>query len=208
MSKENNMKYFIGIFIYLISLPIFAMVPKVVPNSESLFIRQHTPVWCWAATSSALYNYYHPQKTVTQESIAFKNPYVTNDNYIVPYSNPIKQSIPATHDYLLDEVLSSSTHKGYLKYFSISKAVKLLDSGNPFMLAQNFHVMIIYGYFKLQEHTYFLIFDPNGENFGVNPFMYASENNLVNMFGEPMAVMIFMKPKEEMLAHNITPMWN
>lgn len=172
------------------------MVPVLVQEPEKLFVNQETPVWCWAATSSALRNYFHPESPLLQSDIALKNPNVKDNNYEVPYFAGSKFLVPSSHDYLLDEVLSSEKYQGHFKAFSSKKAKELINDSHPFALVMNNHIFIVYGYFQSDYMTYFLIFDPNSLNTWSNPLSFISQYSLENYFGESHASMIFMQSKD------------
>lgn len=172
------------------------MVPVLVQEPEKLFVSQETPVWCWAATASALRNYFHPESVVFQSDIALNNPNVKDNNYVVPYFAGSKFLIPSAHDYLIDDVLSSARYQGHFKAFSARKAKELLNDSHPFSLVMNNHIFIVYGYFQSDYIAYFLLFDPNSLNWGNNPFSFISQYHLENYFGETSASMIFMQSKD------------
>lgn len=177
------------------------MVPIIVPNEQELFISQNTPVWCWAATSSALRNYYNKDEFITQETIARNNPIAKElGNEVITYAIVDKNIAPKAKDYLLDEVLSFKNYSGKISKFSKNEAQKLLDTGNPFALSFKFHVVIVYGYFKIQDSMFLLVFDPNGIPLTGRPFYYSSTELYESIIGDSFANIIFVKNKDTVLS--------
>lgn len=161
------MKIICALFL-IITTSGWSMVPNEVPHAEKLFVRQLTPVWCWAAMAEGLSKYYHA-KPKQQELIASGNPYPVSGNPVsVYYINPARINNQSAPDYLLDEVLGDFQYRADLESFNHAKVLNLLASGNPVMISKGGHVTMIYGYTKIGEEIFYNIFDPNAYAF-LNP---------------------------------------
>lgn len=185
----------IKLLILFFSLNTMAMVPRMVENADKLYENQKTPVWCWAATSSSLYNYYHDVKK-TQESIVLNNPNSLRADKVEPYS-----IINIYDDYLLHHVLNSNQYQSVFKPFKTKETKQLIDLNHPVIVQQNFHVRIIVGYYEFQGITSFIVFDP-ASYLSFEPSVYlVPENSLEsNVFGS-MAMMLFLESKNKMISH-------
>lgn len=176
-------------YILLFSFNSFSMVPVMVEKPESLYVRQLTPVWCWAATAEAIFNYYHPNDPKSQYSIAMNNPNSYRFDKVEPY---VIENI--YNDYLLHKVLTSVTHHPEITPFSTKDVKELIRTNNPVIVQQNFHVRIIIGYYEFGAFTNFIVFDP-GSYLSFNPDVYlVQEHSLQNEFLTPLAMMMILKP--------------
>lgn len=182
------MKTLFAILFFIFSNNTFAQGFKTIKHPHNVFIRQMTPVWCWAATAEALHNYSNPE-IKSQEIIANENPnafdktvYTKVEPYFmgdiidpyIPMARVVK--FKPEEDYLLSQVLGSKTHKAQFGLFDGEKVRELIDNDQPVILNYNAHMMMIFGYFDVGGHYFYYIYDPNSLNLGTNPIYYYAES--------------------------------
>src|SRR5690606_8342864 len=101
-----------------------------VSNAEKLFVHQQSPVWCWAATSQALFNYHHENKKLDQLNLALNNPHATHPQKHNPYYITLDEN---GNDYLLDK-LSDEKLIPFLNTFKNKTVKNLIDKNHPVIL--------------------------------------------------------------------------
>jgi len=200
------MKKTLTTFILLISFNIFAIVEHNVDRAEVLFKPQNTFVWCWAATASGLYEFYN-NDFKSQEEIAHKNPnfFVTgNPNpHVTMYFFPAKALFPASHDYLVDTVLSNDKFQAYVRLFDEEFVKFKLQNNEPVALIYNQHIVTAYGYFNIDNEFFVKIYDPGAAFTFSSNFYYLNIKQFSNIFKEPMAIMLFLEKKETQISESI-----
>lgn len=200
------MKKLLVTFLLLMSFNLFAIVEHQVERAEVLFKPQHTFVWCWAATASGLYEFYNKEMK-SQEEIANKNPnyFITGNPHpqVTMYFTPEKILFPASHDYLVDDVLSNNKFQAYFRLFEEDFVKFKLKNKEPVALIYNQHVVTAYGYFTIGNEFFVKIYDPGAAYTFSSNFYYIHIKQFSNIFKEPMAFMIFIEKKENQIADSI-----
>ena len=200
------MKKLLVSLLLLMSFNLFAIVEHQVERAEVLFKPQQTFVWCWAATASGLYEFYN-QDVKSQEEIAHHNPNIfLNGNpypHVTMYFFPAKVLFPASHDYLVDDVLSNEKFQAYVRLFDEDFVKFKLQNKDPVALIYNQHVVTAYGYFNIGNEFFVKIYDPGAAYTFSSNFYYINIKQFSNVFKEPMAFMMFLEKKENQLAESI-----
>ena len=187
------------IILFLFSFSSFAIVPHEVPNSERLFLRQNSPWWCWVAMSQALFNYHHkPEEHKYEAGIILGMPNSITSDRVEPYSISNEKILfpEASYDYLLDTVLTSNSYKSKLEPYTEEKVLALLNKNQPVMLSYQFHVRMIYGYFKVGREVFYLIHDP-GSWLNFNPDQYIiPANSLSFLWNSSPTAIVYLEERK------------